>query len=131
MQRSVALGHDSLWTLLQTEANTDGAAVTGDAGASLVIRQAFRRGVPLSLQPLCPGANEARDASRLSMPGDLPHCLPAWPNVELTGRRRQDARPGLAKMYRVPPVRAWWPAVGAPLERGVRPQCEAGCSDSF
>ena len=23
-------------------------------------------------------------------------------------------------MYRVPPDRAWWPAVGAPLERGVR-----------
>jgi len=22
-------------------------------------------------------------------------------------------------MYRVPPDRAWWPAVGAPLERGV------------
>ena len=39
---------------------------------------------------------------------------------ELSGRRRQDARPGLAKMYRVPPDRAWWPAVGAPLERGVR-----------
>ena len=40
---------------------------------------------------------------------------------ELSGRQRQDARPGLAKMYRVPPARAWWPAVGAPLERGVRP----------
>ncbi len=40
---------------------------------------------------------------------------------ELSGRRRQGARPGLAKMYRVPPDRAWWPAVGAPLERGVRP----------
>ena len=39
---------------------------------------------------------------------------------ELSGRRRQDARPGLVKMYRVPPDRAWWPAVGAPLERGVR-----------
>ena len=39
---------------------------------------------------------------------------------ELSGRRRRDARPGLAKMYRVPPDRAWWPAVGAPLERGVR-----------
>ena len=26
-------------------------------------------------------------------------------------------------MYRVPPDRAWWPAVGAPLERGVRQQC--------
>ena len=42
-------------------------------------------------------------------------------NVELSGRRRQDARPGMAKMYRVPPDRAWWPAVGAPLERVVRP----------
>ena len=40
---------------------------------------------------------------------------------ELSGRQRQDARPGLAKMYRVPPDRAWWPAVGAPLEQGVRP----------
>lgn len=39
---------------------------------------------------------------------------------ELSGRQRQDARPGLAKMYRVPPDRAWWRAVGAPLERGVR-----------
>ena len=39
---------------------------------------------------------------------------------ELSGRQRQDARTGLAKMYRVPPDRAWWPAVGAPLERGVR-----------
>ena len=39
---------------------------------------------------------------------------------ELSGRQRQDARPGLARMYRVPPDRAWWPAVGAPLERGVR-----------
>jgi hypothetical protein len=35
---------------------------------------------------------------------------------ELSGSQRQDARPGLAKMYRVPPDRAWWPAVGAPLE---------------
>ena len=41
---------------------------------------------------------------------------------ELSGRRRQDARPALAKMYRVPPDRAWWPAVGAPLERRVRPR---------
>jgi hypothetical protein len=42
---------------------------------------------------------------------------------ELSGRRRQGARPGSVKMYRVPPARAWWPAVGAPLERGVRPHC--------
>ena len=40
---------------------------------------------------------------------------------ELSGRQRLDARPGLAKMYRVPPDRAWWPAVGAPLEQVVRP----------
>ena len=39
---------------------------------------------------------------------------------ELTGSRRQDARPGLVKMYCVPPARAWWPAVGAPVERRVR-----------
>jgi hypothetical protein len=38
---------------------------------------------------------------------------------ELSGRQRQDARARLAKMYRVPPTGPWWPAVGAPLERGV------------
>jgi len=43
------------------------------------------------------------------------------PNAELTGRRRQDAKPGLARMYRVPPDRAWWPAVDGPVERPVRP----------
>ena len=29
-------------------------------------------------------------------------------------------------MYRVPPARAWWPAVGAPVDRGVRPRCVLG-----
>ena len=29
-------------------------------------------------------------------------------------------------MYRVPPDRAWWPAVGAPLERGVRQHLRHG-----
>ena len=48
------------------------------------------------------------------------------PTFELSGRRRQDARPGLVKMYGVPPARAWWPAVGAPLERGVRPHFASG-----
>jgi hypothetical protein len=51
---------------------------------------------------------------------DLPICCLT---CELSGRQRQDARPGPVKMYRVPPARAWWPAVGAPLERGVRHQC--------
>ena len=41
---------------------------------------------------------------------------------ELRRDRRRDARPGSVKMYRVPPARAWWLAVGPRLERGVRPQ---------
>ena len=40
---------------------------------------------------------------------------------ELSGRKRQDARPGLATIYRVPPDRARWPAVYAPLEQRFRP----------
>jgi hypothetical protein len=47
-------------------------------------------------------------------------CFLSGLTFELRGRRRWDARPGLVKMYRVPPDRAWWPAVGAPFERGVR-----------
>jgi hypothetical protein len=42
---------------------------------------------------------------------------------ELSGRRRQDALARTEKMYRVPQAGPRWPAVGAPLERGVRPQC--------
>ena len=45
---------------------------------------------------------------------------------EVTGRRRQDAKPGPVKMYRVPPAWAWGPAVGAPVDRGVRPRCIPG-----
>ena len=45
-----------------------------------------------------------------------------WLTFELSGRQRQDARPGRVKMDGVPLARSWWPAVGAPLERGVRPQ---------
>jgi hypothetical protein len=50
---------------------------------------------------------------------------------ELRGRQRQDARPGPVRMYSVPPARAWWPAVGAPLERGVRPQFQLQQKGSF
>ena len=50
---------------------------------------------------------------------------------ELSGRRRQDAKPGLAKMDRVPPDRAWWPAVGAPLERGVRRRSQRNAAGSY
>ena len=67
-----------------------------------------------------------RDATTFTL-----RCL----TFELSGCRRQDVRPGLAKMYRVPPDRAWWPAVGAPLERGVRQRAavvgvQAKCSRS-
>jgi hypothetical protein len=43
---------------------------------------------------------------------------------ELRGRRRQDARPRAVMMHHVPQVWAWRPAVGAPLERGVRRHCQ-------
>jgi hypothetical protein len=48
-------------------------------------------------------------------------------NVELTGRRRKDARLEPQTMYRVPAARAWWPAVGAPVERRVRHHCIRYC----
>ena len=38
---------------------------------------------------------------------------------ELTGSQRQDARPD-ERMICPAAGRAWWPAVGAPVERGVR-----------
>ncbi len=40
---------------------------------------------------------------------------------ELSWHQRWDARARLARMYRVPPTWPAWPAVGAQLERGVRP----------
>ena len=39
---------------------------------------------------------------------------------EVSWHQRQDARPEPQKMYTVPVARAWWPAVGAQLDRGVR-----------
>jgi hypothetical protein len=39
---------------------------------------------------------------------------------ELSGRRRQDASDRPEKMDGVPQAGRWWPAVGAPFERGVR-----------
>jgi hypothetical protein len=42
---------------------------------------------------------------------------------ELTGRQRQDARARAVKMHRVPQTGPWWPAVAAPVERGVRHPC--------
>jgi hypothetical protein len=51
---------------------------------------------------------------------------------EVSGRRRWDAKPGPVKMYRVPLARAWWPAVGAALDRGVRPRwAHAGSNADF
>ena len=52
---------------------------------------------------------------------------------ELTGRQRQATKARLAKMYRVPPAGSWCPAVGAPVERGVRQRSRPQptlCTDS-
>ena len=83
------------------------------------------------IPPACGPANAPRKVTdspsnshkRKPYFGDRQSCWPGKCNTtfELSGRRRQDARPGLVKIYRVPPDRAWRPAVGAPLERGVRP----------
>ena len=75
---------------------------------------------PASAREMAAREADARRALRRFMVleyGDV--CLCGL-TFELSGRQRQDAEPGLVKMYRVPPARAWWPAVGAPLERGVR-----------
>ncbi len=68
----------------------------------------------------CPPA-ELAEVAEGRRPSTTFALLPARPNVELTGRRRQDAKPGPQTMHRVPAARAWWPAVGAPVERRVRP----------
>ena len=51
--------------------------------------------------------------------GGRSHQGKSCQTFELSGHNRQDAKLGLAKMYRVPADRAWRPAVGAPLEPGV------------
>jgi hypothetical protein len=50
--------------------------------------------------------------------GVVVRCL----TFEVSWRQRQGARPEPQKMYTVPVARAWWPAVGAQLDRGVRPR---------
>ena len=64
-------------------------------------------------------AGEARhcDFRSVRLPTGLHSCCLTF---ELSGRRRQDASARTVKIYRVPPAGRWWPAVGAPLERGVR-----------
>jgi hypothetical protein len=49
--------------------------------------------------------------------------------LELSGRRRQDARARAEKMYTVPQAGPWRPAVGAPLERVVRRRFALGTLD--
>ena len=46
---------------------------------------------------------------------------------EVTGRRRQDALARTGKMYRVPRAGPRWPAVGAPVDRRVRPGPRWAC----
>jgi hypothetical protein len=47
-------------------------------------------------------------------------CLLCGITFEVSGRQRQDAKPVQCSInHRT--ARAWWPADGAPLDRGVRP----------
>ena len=48
---------------------------------------------------------------------------------ELSGSQRQDARPDGRNMCQ-PGRRAWWPAVGAPLERGQASPAAEGCDQT-
>ena len=99
-----------------------------DASATERPLHFYLRSVPrLTAPSRCP-----RAASKDRPP---PYSCIRGLTFELSGRRRQDAKPGPVKMYRVPPDRAWWPAVGAPLERGVRQRAavvtlQAKCSRS-
>ena len=101
------------------------------------LRVAFRvarRRPRLSLLTVVPRAQCGLRAKRTLVPRCARGAFPEKGGVaimvdlrgltfELSWTQRWDARPGLAKMYRVPPDRAWWPAVGAQLERGVRRHC--------
>ena len=62
--------------------------------------------------------------------GDWHGVLVRGLTFELSGRRRQDAGARTEKMYRVPQAGPWWPAVGAPFERGVRHQCSQRAEES-
>ena len=46
---------------------------------------------------------------------------------EVTGRQRQDALARTGTMYRVPQSGPRWPAVGAPVDRRVRPGPRWAC----
>jgi len=43
------------------------------------------------------------------------------PNVRVNRATTAGRQAWAGEIYSVPPARAWWPAVGAPLERDVRP----------
>ena len=64
--------------------------------------------------------NKSAVQAATAAPRDLAGAACVCPTFELRRGRRRDARPGPVKMYRVPPARAWWPAVGPRLDRGVR-----------
>jgi hypothetical protein len=107
-------------------------AVNGSEGFKFAARHSAELCGRASPAPICgldelsgPVAHEASAAQSARSAIDLMFSVSVedkWkaiqrPNVELTGRRRQGARPGTQTMYRVPAARAWRPAVGAPVER--------------
>jgi len=90
---------------------------TGESSSTAKPELALLLAKPMSMNAHVP---ELRCTSALEPAWSCIGCGLRGLTYKLSGRQRQDARPGLAKMYRVPPDWAWWPAVGAPLERGVR-----------
>ena len=53
---------------------------------------------------------------------EQPRAFSARPNVRAKRATTVGRQARAGENVRVPPARAWWPAVGAPLERGVRPR---------
>ena len=89
-----------------------------------------RRSTPGSCRPCIPDAASAskRSTSSLATTGGAWLRTAAEVSLwgltfEVSGRRRQDAKPARCRINHNS-ARAWWPAGGAPLDRGVRPHFE-------
>jgi len=110
------------------------AAVRGPRFQPAMTIMTFRHGGPAFARRNGSGANCADSAcsTDAATARTASGCgLVRWENghvalrrltFEVRGRRRCDARPRPQKMYSVPVAGAWWHAVGAPLDRGVRPR---------
>jgi hypothetical protein len=80
--------------------------------------------VPARIVGLCQTGRVVRSG----MSSELGVWLMCGLTFEVSWRQRQDAKPKPQKMYTVPVAWAWWPAVGAQLDRGVRHQTATRCA---